>query len=345
MIQEQIQHEKEFLEQMAQVESLLKGQWQESLTADRTGTYLSENGNPFVAFFEGVQQRAAENLRRHSELDLAPRKIDVQHVAQLLTSLDSIAKGFLLTDDYFKSLSDLEFEREKNLFLLDPSPVSQVFDQVSFQLRTAGKFPQSPLSELRQGVNYEAFIDLIVSLMRVYELEDHRRNTIIRLNQFNLGAVEPLDVSLDLTETPILAQEPEQVFPLHDVAEWTEWEAPLESRLHEAPRESVNSPVRWKVKLSSRLAIPSLDVVSEAKAASLFQELVRRLEEDGPCLQKDKIKYSGLRNFSAIATASHVYHCHLGDSNSVAIWKEDPSERTIHIFYLGRHPNYKRLTR
>lgn len=80
----------------------------------------------------------------------------------------------------------------------------------------------------------------------------------------------------------------------------------------------------------------------EIQNGELLEELVEYLTNHGPILRKGDDLNRRFRNFSPLS--KNDFHCHLGSSNVVAVWKVDKDNQTIKIYYLGPHPStYNRV--
>lgn len=72
-------------------------------------------------------------------------------------------------------------------------------------------------------------------------------------------------------------------------------------------------------------------------------DLIAEITHYGPRLRKATKIEKGWRNFSQL---SHVdFHCHVGDSNKVVVWRVvDEALKKVIIYYVGSHPEtYKRV--
>lgn len=72
--------------------------------------------------------------------------------------------------------------------------------------------------------------------------------------------------------------------------------------------------------------------------------LVNHLKIFGPYLHKQNIVNDHWRNFSALTDKD--FHCHLGHSNNVVVWRviDNQDVKEIVIYYMGNHPStYKRI--
>ena len=76
----------------------------------------------------------------------------------------------------------------------------------------------------------------------------------------------------------------------------------------------------------------------------MIDELIDYLANHGPILRRGDDLSKRFRNFSPLSRTD--FHCHLGDSNEVVVWKADKESKTITIYYLGNHPTtYKSIVR
>jgi hypothetical protein len=101
----------------------------------------------------------------------------------------------------------------------------------------------------------------------------------------------------------------------------------------------------WSVVLSGSVrnfdANPGLDPDRESE---LLRTLVNLLAQKGPKLKRSDCACSGLRNVGPLLLdkSRNTFHCHLGTSDRVVVWRTDREKKEIHIYFRGSHSNYKR---
>ena len=95
----------------------------------------------------------------------------------------------------------------------------------------------------------------------------------------------------------------------------------------------------YEVTLHKRV-INSIDSDQEQEK---INRLVEYLQTKFSISKEDEIN-NGWSNFSSLS--KNDYHCHLGSSNRVVVWKVLHKENKIIVYYLGGHPNnYKSITK
>jgi hypothetical protein len=96
---------------------------------------------------------------------------------------------------------------------------------------------------------------------------------------------------------------------------------------------------KWEVLVHKRVS----ESVSNDKEQEKLNDLKKHLQTKYSISKEEEIA-NGWSNFSSLS--KNDYHCHLGNSNRVVVWKVLNKEHKIIIYYLGAHPNnYRTITK
>lgn len=86
-----------------------------------------------------------------------------------------------------------------------------------------------------------------------------------------------------------------------------------------------------------------IDSINSDQEQEKINRLVEYLQTKFSISKENEIN-NGWSNFSSLS--KNDYHCHLGSSNRVVVWKVLHKENKIIVYYLGGHPNnYKSITK
>lgn len=234
----------------------------------------------------------------------------------------ALGKEFFLTPEYFENLDD-EFLNRQAQFA--QSALKFIEENLSRE-----KLESEP-NELK-GVtvqNFLSYIELVRKIKMIHELEIRRRTLL----KSTAAKPEPVLKPTEMIESPTIPAAAGSPTP----------KGKEEKRSAVKPKKTrpLSYPGSKFIVEIKKVVYKFMDSerVSDEQEHS-FIELVKYLGEKGPVL-KDRSESLGnhWRNFSSLSKLD--YHCHIGSSDVVVVWRVVDSK--IVIYYLGTHPKYKRV--
>lgn len=98
----------------------------------------------------------------------------------------------------------------------------------------------------------------------------------------------------------------------------------------------------WRISMTNKIK-KNLDSELDNRQRMEFNDLAGYLRHHGPKIHSQDLLVGRFRNYGALA--KDLYHCHLGTSQKVAVWKADEKAKQIIFYYVGKHPGdqYKQI--
>lgn len=99
----------------------------------------------------------------------------------------------------------------------------------------------------------------------------------------------------------------------------------------------------WEIVIPKKLHSKLAAEFEHKNQTDAFVDLIDYLKTNGPKIKSKDLLSGRWRNYGLLN--QNLYHCHLGTSQKVVVWKAFPEENRIVFYYIGKHPNdnYKQI--